>query len=219
MALTLWYHPYAGYGQKAVIALYELGLPFERRVVDAQDADIMAEFHSLSPFAKMPTLVDDAAGRTLYESSIVVEYLDGLAGGARLVPLDHDRALEARLIDRVLDTYVGGPMNRIVMEMFRPQDARDPYGSAQDRQVLAQAWDWLETRLSDGRTWGAGDTFSLADCGAAPLITYARRLVPLGDRPHLRAWHRRLMDRPSFVQALADAAPYGDLMPAPPAED
>lgn len=219
MALTLWYHPYAGYGQKAAVALYELGLPFERRIVDARDAAVMAEFRTLSPFAKMPTLVDGATGVTLYESSIVVEYLDGLAGGDRLMPADRDRALEVRWVDRILDTYVGGPMNRIVLETFRPEGSRDPYGSDQDRQMLAQAWDWLEARLSDGRTWGAGEHFTLADCGAAPLITYARRLVPLGDRPHLRAWRRRLMDRPSFVQALADAAPYGDLMPAPPAED
>ena len=219
MALTLWYHPYSGYGQKAVVALYELGLPFDRRIVDFQDAEGLAEFRSLSPFAKMPTLVDGAAGRTVYESSIVVEYLDGLPGGDRLVPADRDRALEVRWVDRILDTYVGGPMNRIVMEMFRPEASRDPYGSEQERQVLTQAWDWLERRLSDGRVWGAGERFTLADCAAAPLITYGRRLVPLGDRPHLRAWHRRLMDRPSFVQALADAAPYGDMMPVPPAED
>ena len=84
---------------------------------------------------------------------------------------------------------------------------------------VARAWDWLEDRLSDGREWGAGETFSLADCGAAPLMTYARRLVPFGDRPRLRAWHARLKARPSFQRALDDAAPYGNLMPAPPAED
>lgn len=219
MSLTLWYHPFAAYGQKAAVALYELGLPFERRVVDMQDEALMTAFKRLSPFGKMPTLVDSDRDQPLYESSIVIEYLDGLAGGARLIPVDAAVNLEVRLVDRILDTYVGGAMNRIVLEKFRPEDARDPFGSAQDHQVIEQAWDWMETRLSDGRQWGAGDTFSLADCGAAPLITYARRLIPLGDRPVLRAWHGRLMQRPSFVRVLADAAPYGDMMPAPPAED
>ena len=219
MSLILWSHPYAGYGQKASVALYELGLPFELKLVDASDEAVMAAFRAVSPFAKMPTLVDTAAGRTLYESSIVVEYLDQLAGGGRLIPADPEAALEARLIDRIVDFYVGGPMNRIIPRKFRPAGNEDPYGDAQDEVVLATAWDWLETRLADGRTWGAGETFTLADCAAAPILTYARRLVPFGDRPRLKAWHGRLMARPSFVRALEDAAPFGDLMPAPPAVD
>lgn len=219
MSLTLWSHPYSAYGQKASVALYELGLPFDQRLVEAGNEAVMAEFRALSPFGKMPALVDMAAGKTLYESSIVIEYLDRLAGGGRMIPADPQAALEARLVDRMVDTYAGGPMNRIIPRKFRPAGREDPFGDAQDADVLTGAWDWLEGRLSDGRTWGAGERFSLADCGAAPILTYARRLVPFGDRPRLRAWHARLMARPSFVRALEDAAPFGDLMPAPPAVD
>ncbi|WP_332657856.1 glutathione S-transferase family protein [Brevundimonas sp.] len=217
MPLQLYSHPYAAYGQKASVALYELGLPFELRLVDASDEASMAAFRAVSPFGKMPVLVDGE--RRLVESSIVIDYLDRLAGGGRLIPADPEAALEARLIDRIVDTYVGGPMNRIIPRKFRPAGNEDPYGDAQDEAVLASAWDWLEDRLSDGRTWGAGASFTLADCCAAPILTYARRLVPFGDRPRLKAWHRRLMARPSFMRALEDAAPFGDLMPAPPARD
>lgn len=219
MSLILWSHPYAGYGQKAAVALYELGLPYELKLVDAQDEAVMAGFRAISPFAKMPTLVDTAAGGTIYESSIVIEYLDRLAGGGRLIPADPAAALEARWIDRILDTYVGAPMNRIVMNKFRPEGQADDFGAAQDAAVIETAWDLLEQRLGDGRTWGAGETFTLADCAAAPILTYARRLVPFGDRPRLKAWHGRLMARPSFQRALEDAAPFGDLMPAPPPQD
>jgi len=217
MTLQLWSHPYAAYGQKASVALYELGLPFELRLVDAGNEAGMAAFRAVSPFGKMPVLVD--GGRRLVESSVVIEYLDQLAGGGRLIPAESEAALEARLIDRIVDTYVGGPMNRIIPRKFRPAGNDDPYGDAQDAAILESAWDWLEDRLGDGRTWGAGETFTMADCCAAPILTYARRLVPFGDRPRLRTWHKRLMARPSFVRALEDAAPFGDLMPAPPAED
>jgi len=219
MSLILWSHPYSAYGQKASVALYELDLPFEPRLVEGANEAVMAEFRALSPFAKMTALVDAVSGQTLYESSIVIEYLDQQAGGGRLIPTDPGAALEARLVDRMVDIYAGGPMNRIIPRKFRPVGNEDPFGDAQDEAVLAGAWDWLEGRLADGRTWGAGESFTLADCGAAPILTYARRLVPFGDRPRLRAWHARLMAPPSFVRAPEDAAPFGDLMPPPPAAD
>lgn len=220
MSLILWSHPYSAYGQKALVALYELGLPFEPRLVDFADESVMAEFRALSPFSKMPVLIDRAAGRTVHESSIVIEYLDRAAGGGRLIPTDPEAALEARWVDRIIDTYVGGPMNRIIFHRLGRAGPPPPDAvMALDANEIAAAWDLLERRLGDGRSWGAGETFTLADCAAAPILTYARRLVPFGDRPRLRAWHGRLMARPSFRRALEDAAPFGDLMPAPPAED
>lgn len=218
MSFDLWHHPYSAYGQKASIAAYELDLTFRLRVVDHADAAAMTEFNRLSPFAKMPVLVD-ADGRVFLESSVVVEWMDRQAGGGRLIPADPDAALETRFLDRVLDFYVGIPMNRIVFNRLGRAGTPDPVAMRQDEDLLASAWDMLEDRLSDGREWAAGETFTLADCGAAPLMTYARRLVPFGDRPRLRAWHDRLMRRPSFQRALKDAEPYGNLMPAPLAVD
>lgn len=218
MALVIYSHPYSAYGQKAAVALYELDLPFELKLVDGSP-EVMGEFAKVSPFAKMPALIDTDAGRTVIESSIVIEYLDRLAGGGNLLPAEPDHALEVRFMDRILDTYVGGPMNRIIFNRLGRAGPPHTGAMANDEAELATAWDLLERRLSDGRTWAAGESFSMADCGAAPLLTYARRLVPFGDRPRLRAWHARLMARPSFVKALEDAAPFGDLMPAPLAED
>ena len=218
MALVLWSHPYAAYGQKAAIALYELGLPFELRLVDGAP-EVMAEFAAVSPFAKMPVLVDEANDRTVLESSIVIEYLDGLAGGGRLIPDAPEAALEARFMDRIVDTYVGGPMGRIVFNRLGRAGTPNETAMALEAKEIEAAWDLLEARLADGRTWGAGEAFTLADCAAAPMLTYARRLVPFGERPRLRAWHTRLTARPSFQRALEDAAPFGDLMPAPPAAD
>lgn len=218
MSLILWSHPYSGYGQKAAVALYELDLPYELKLVDGSP-EAMAGFLAVSPFAKMPALIDTAAGRTVIESSIVIEYLDRLAGGGKLIPADPEAALETRFIDRILDTYVGGNMNRIVFNRLGRAGTPNETAMALDAAELESAWDMLEARLADGRTWGAGEAFTLADCGAAPLLTYARRLVPFGDRPRLRAWHARLMARPSFVRALEEAAPFGNLMPAPLPED
>lgn len=121
-------------------------------------------------------------------------------------------------MDRIIDTYVGAPMNRIIFHRLGRAGPPPPEAvMALDANEIMAAWDLLERRLGDGRTWGAGEAFTLADCAAAPILTYARRLVPFGERPRLKAWHGRLMARPSFRRALEDAAPFGDLMPAPPA--
>ncbi|MFC7377889.1 glutathione S-transferase family protein [Brevundimonas sp. GCM10030266] len=77
MSLTVWSHPYSAYGQKTAIALYELDLPFELKLVDGSP-EAMEGFLAVSPFAKMPTLIDTTAARTVIESSIVIEYLDRL---------------------------------------------------------------------------------------------------------------------------------------------
>lgn len=218
MSLIVWSHPYSAYGQKTAIALYELDLPFELKLVDGSP-EVMEDFLTVSPFAKMPALIDTAADRTVLESSIVIEYLDRLVGGGRLIPTDPEAALEVRFMDRILDIYVGGNMNRIIFNRLGRAGTPNETAMAQDAAELEKAWDLLEARLGDGRTWGAGETFTLADCCAAPLMTYARRLVPFGDRPNLRTWHARLMARPSFIRALEDAAPFGNLMPAPLPED
>ncbi len=71
MSLILWSRPYAAYGQKAPVALYELGLPFEPKLVEGANEAVMAGFRALSPFAKMPTLVDAATFTSPASSSSI----------------------------------------------------------------------------------------------------------------------------------------------------
>src|SRR4051794_40252134 len=93
--LVLFEHPFASYCQKPLIALHELGLPFEARVVTDR-----TELAALWPPAKIPVLVDETAGLMLPESTTIVEYLDGLADPPRLLGSD---PLQARLWDRFHD--------------------------------------------------------------------------------------------------------------------
>jgi glutathione S-transferase len=68
VSLVLYQHPFASYCQKALIALYELDLPFRAHLVD--DADARAELAAtLWPMASIPVLRDEAADLTLPEST------------------------------------------------------------------------------------------------------------------------------------------------------
>ena len=62
--------------------------------------------------------------------------------------------------------------------------------------------------------WAAGETFTAADCAAAPALFYARLVLPFGDAHlNLAGYFARLMDRPSFARAVAEAKPYFGLFP------
>ena len=212
MALTLHAHPLSSYCWKALIALYEKGLPFALNIVDFGDEGSAAAFRELWPIAKMPVLED--GGRILVETSIIVEYVDlKHPEPARLVPADAEAAMEVRMLDRIFDNYVMTPMQKIVFNRFCPAEARNAHDVAEARRTINMAYAWLEARI-DGREWAAGGDFSLADCAAAPSLHYADRVQPMAGRfPALRAYLDRLEARPSFAQVLGEAEPYAHMFP------
>jgi glutathione S-transferase len=210
--LTLYQHPFASYCQKALVALYELGLPFEPRLVEGRE-----ELARLWPPATIPVLRDEAAGLTVPESTTIVEHLDRLAGGDRLIPADPDQALQARLWDRVADHQLSTPMQKIVGDELRPDDRRDPFGVAQAREQLDGAYALLDGQLADGRPFLAGERFTLADCAAFPPLFYlwAIHRWPVDERPHLTRYHRTLLARPSVARVVHEGRPFRSLFPLP----
>jgi glutathione S-transferase len=214
MSLKLYLHPLASFCHKALIALYENGVPFEPVVVDLGDERSRASFRAVWPMAKMPVLRDDARDRTVAESTIVVEYLDTYyPGTTRFLPADPDRAWQARMWDRFYDHYVQEPMQKIVTDRLRPAGENDAWGVAQAPAQLHRAYAVLEQEIA-AKTWMMGDDFTLADCAAAPALFYANTVAPFGE-PHrnLTAYLGRLMARPSFARVLEEAEPYFRLFP------
>ena len=214
MALTLHMHPLASFCQKALIALYENGTPFEPHFVDLGNDAATAQFKALWPIGRMPVLRDDARDRTIAESSIIIEYLDQHYPSAnRLIPADPDLALQVRFGDRFYDLYVHEPMQKIVTDRLRPEGGNDPYGVEQARALMQTAYGMIE-RDMETRTWAAGDAFTLADCAAAPALFYANKVAPFGEtHPRIAAYFDRLMQRPSYARTVREAEPYLKFFP------
>lgn len=210
MSLQLYAHPFSSYCQKVLIALYENDTPFETILVgDQKSADELAE---LWPFKQFPVLVDD--GVTVVESSIIIEHL-GLKhpGPVPLLPVDPQAALEVRMMDRFFDNYVMTPQGRVVANALRASDDRDPIGDARARDMLDTAYAWLERKLA-GRTWAAGEAFTLADCAAAPALFYADWTHPIPQScATLRDYRARLLARPSFARCVDEARPFRPYFP------
>ncbi len=212
MNLQLYFHPFSSYCQKALVALYEYAIPFEGQRLDGPDSPASRRLAELWPMKRFPVLVD--GDRTVIEASCIVEYLGfRMPAPQRLIPDDPQAALEVRTMDRFFDNYVATPQQKIVFDALRPADVRDPYGVAQSRGMLDTAYAWLDRVMAD-REWAAGDRFSLADCAAAPFLFYADWTHPIGaGHPHVTAYRRRLLARPSFARAVDEARPYRKFFP------
>ncbi|HWL89141.1 MAG TPA: glutathione S-transferase family protein [Polyangiaceae bacterium] len=214
MALTLYFHPFASFCQKVLVALYENDTPFTTQMVDLTDEATNASYKKIWPVGKMPILRDDATGRVVPESSIIIEYLaQHWPGKVELLPADADLALEVRMRDRFYDLYVQEPMQKIVGDRLRPKEQRDAHGVDAARAQLKVAYGMIEEQMKT-KTWAAGDTFTMADCAAAPSLFYANLVVPFGDAfPHAGVYLDRLMKRPSFARVVEEAQPYFKLFP------
>lgn len=207
--MKLYAHPFSSYSQKVLIALYENATAFEYRSLEEPSAN--AELASLWSLKRFPVLVDQ--DRTILETSTIIEYLQiHHSGRIRLIP-EGDAGVEVRMLDRIFDNYVMAPVQKLVGNQLRPETGRDAYGVTEARSGLDTIYAWLDERLA-GRTWGAGEAFTLADCAAAPSLFYAdwAHEIP-SARTHLRAYRARLLARPSIARAVDEARPYRSYFP------
>jgi glutathione S-transferase len=214
MSLELYFHPFASFCQKVLIAFYENDTPFAPHIVDLGDATSSAEFKKIWPIGKFPVLRDTAKDRTVPESSIIIEYLaQHYPGRTQLVPADADLARQMRMRDRFYDLYVNAPMQKIVTDRLRPAGKNDPHGVEEARALLTTASGMIEREM-ETKTWVMGDAFSMADCAAAPALFYANMVAPFGDTySNTARYLGRLMERPSFARVLEEARPYQAIFP------
>ena len=210
--IELFAHPFSSYCQKALIALYENDTPFEYRRLGPDQPENEATMRRLWPLGLFPVLRDGET--SVFEASIIIEHLDLFhPGPVPMLPGKPADALACRLLDRIFDNYVMTPMQRIVADAMRPSERRDAIGVAEAHALLDRAYPWLETTLA-GREWAAGETFSLADCAAAPSLFYADWVHPIGDaHPTLAACRARLLARPSVARCVEEARPFRHFFP------
>jgi glutathione S-transferase len=210
MSLTLYSHPFSSYSQKVLMALWEKQIVFTYRHLEEPGAN--EERLALWPLGRFPVLVDN--GRPIVESSIIIEHLEiHHPGAVRLLPENPQAALDVRFLDRFFDQYVMTPMQKPVGEALRKSAGRKDIALEEARRELDTAYGWLEKTL-EGRTWAAGDTFTMADCAAAPSLFYADWVHRIGDDfPRVRAYRDRLLKRPSFARAVDEGRKYRAYFP------
>src|SRR6476620_4752974 len=197
--LKLISHKLCPYVQRAVIALTEKGVPFER--VDIDLASKPDWFLKISPLGKVPVLVvtTDKGEVALFESNVICEYIEETQGGAKLHPADALKRAEHRAWMEFGSAILG--------DLWGLETTTDPATFESKRQALVAKFARVEGALSAG-PYFAGEAFSLVDAVFAPVFRYFDLFDELTEHgifrevPKVRAWRAELAKRPSVRTAV-----------------
>jgi glutathione S-transferase len=173
--------------------------------VELQDETERTRYRKMYPLGQLPVIVLNH-GPMIPESSIIIEYMDGL-GGPRMISEYGDLARKIRFKDRFMDLYLIDSIKLLREERRKPEPDRDATRLALARHRAGCVYDFLEHELA-GQTWANGEEFSMADCTAAAALAFACDEVSYADYPALSAYAERLGKRPSVQQVRQEAARY-----------
>jgi glutathione S-transferase len=193
--LKLTSHRLCPYVQRAVIALSEKGVAFER--IDIDLANKPDWFLKISPLGKTPVLgVGESA---IFESAVILEYLEE----TQPKPLHPADAL-ARAEHRGWIEFGSAVLNDIAGFYAAPDEATFNAKTSQLEQRFAR----LETRVA-ATPWFDGENFSLVDAVFGPVFRYFDVFDDIADfgiftgKPKLRRWREALAARPSVRTAVS----------------
>jgi glutathione S-transferase len=138
--------PASPFGRKVKIAAAILGLSDRIDVVEADTLDPKDTLRRENPLGKIPTLVLDN-GETFYDSRVIVEYLDHLAGGHRLIP-DGSARFDALRMQALADGIMDASNLQIYEVRWRPEDKRQKDWVDHQEDRVKRSLDHAEQSLS-----------------------------------------------------------------------
>lgn len=194
--LKLISHSLCPYVQRAVISLAEKSVPFER--VDIDLANKPDWFLGLSPLGKTPVLVVD--GRAIFESAVILEYLEE----TQINPL-HPADPLTRAEHRAWMEF-GSTILKVIAGLYSAPNLESFEAKVQD---LSTKFGQIEARLGDGPYFD-GNHFSLVDTVFGPIFRYFDvfdKITDHGvfdDKPKVQAWRAALAARKSIQTAVSD---------------
>ena len=163
------------------------------------------EVLAVNPKAQVPVLADGAL--SLYDSTVILEYLEDRYPTPALYPKDAVERARCRQLEAAADEVLFPLVYELIQEVFYKAAAdRDEARIARARQGIAAHYADLERRLGD-RPYLCG-AFSVADIGYFMTATFAMSLgAPIGaTTPRLDAWYDRVRARPAVTKELMGLA-------------
>ncbi len=191
------------YTRKVRVVLIEKKIECELELVDVQPVENAVNAHN--PLGKIPTLVLDD-GTPLYDSRVIVEFLENVSPISRLIPDDNrDRVAVRRweaLADGVLDAGI-----LVRYESLRDKKERSKAWTDKQLARMRRSMEQMAKDIGE-RSWCHADRYSLADIAVGCCLGWLGFRKPgdvdwQAEYAPLAQHYRKLMERPAF----ADTAP------------
>ncbi|WP_029029302.1 glutathione S-transferase family protein [Salinarimonas rosea] len=176
--------PASPFGRKVKIAAAVLGLSERIEIVPADTSDPSDDLRVQNPLGKLPVLVTDD-GTALYDSPVIVEYLDHLAGGGRLIPAGAGR-FDVLTLQALADGLIDAAIMQVYEVRFRPEERREPTWVDYQAQKVTRALDRLESRA--GAIGDALDAGTIALACALGYLDFRFEGRWRASYPALVAW-------------------------------
>ena len=188
--------------QKVVLALEEIGTPYERIDAGLQFGhNKTPEYLAKNPMGLVPLLEDD--GFILWESNAITRYLCAKYAPAKFYYADLQARADA---ERWMDWQAGtlnGALTPAFYNLIRvAADKRDMAAVEASRLKTIELVAMFDAHLK-GRDFVAGGHLGFGDIGLAPIIHRWFNLpCDVAPAPHAKAWYQRVMQRPAFQRVL-----------------
>jgi glutathione S-transferase len=190
------------YTRKVRIFLAEKKIDCDMEIVDVQPVENPVNAHN--PLGKIPTLVLDD-GTTLYDSRVIVEFLDSVSPISRLIP-DGTRD---RVAVRRWEALADGVTDAGLLVRYESIRGKNEQSKAwMDKQLarMHRGMAQLESDLAD-RTWCHGDRYSLADIAVGCCLGWLDFRKPGGEdwKAKYKAvakHYEKMMERPAFAETV-----------------
>ena len=185
--------PPSPFGRKVKIAAHHLGLGDRLRIVTADTTDPADELRRQNPLGKIPCLVLED-GSSLYDSRVILEYLDMLAGGGRIIPLGLTR-FEALTRQALADGIMDAALLQVYETRYRPAEHRLPSWTSMQGGKVERGLQEAEARAGALR-----EEIDVGDIALACALGY----LDLRFAGSWRASHPRLV---AWLDAFAASVP------------
>ena len=183
--------------RKARIVLAEKRIEYEFVVDNPNDpASRVSDFN---PLGKVPVLATDD-GASIYDSSVIVEYLDTVSPVGRLIPEPGRQRIQVKRWEALADGLMEAAVLS-VLERRRPAEQQSREWIERQGRKVSQGLRAASHDLAE-RTWCAGDSYTLADIALGCALGYLNfRFADLNWRaqyPNLKRHAGKLFKRAPF---------------------
>jgi glutathione S-transferase len=193
--------PTSPFGRKVRIVLLEKRIPFELELDVPWSPD--TKVGEANPLGKVPVLVLKD-GESLYDSRVIVEYLEHLSPVGHLLPQEPKARIAVRKVEALADGIIDAAA-LIFMENKRPEELRSREWVSRQETKVSRGLERLATLLGNDLHYVAGK-LSLADIAVACTLGYLDFRFPKidwrGTYPNLSGFYTRLVKRESFKETV-----------------